>query len=147
LGVGSSGNLFYAPTILTSLSNITQVSACYFHTIFLTNAGNVYAAGYNDVGQLGLGDVANRNIPTQISTLSNVSSIVCRGSFAFANLPPQMYSWGQNFYGETGVNYTRGIRSSPQWVSSLNGLTVKDIGAFYYDTFYLLENGTLFGNG
>jgi len=132
---------------VTSLSNITQICACLYHTNFLTKAGNVYAAGKNDVGQLGLGDFVNRDIPTQLTTISNVSSIVCGLSFTFANLPPQMYSWGQNAYGETGVNYTIGIRATPQWVSTLNGLPVKDIGAFYYDTFYLLENGTLLGNG
>jgi len=132
---------------VTSLSDITQICACQFHTNFLTKSGNVYVTGYNGAGQLGLGDFVNRDIPTQLTTLTNVSSIVCGLSFTFANLPPQMYSWGQNAYGETGVNHTRGIRSTPQWVSTLNGLTVKDIGAFYYDTFYLLENGTLFGNG
>jgi len=132
---------------VTTSSNITQICGCQFHTNFLTKAGIVYAAGLNDVGQLGLGDFVNRDIPTQLTTLSNVSSIDCGWSFTFANLPPQMYSWGQNLYGETGVNHTIGIRTTPQWVSTLNGLPVKDIGAFYYDTFYLLENGTLFGNG
>jgi len=147
LGVGSSGNSFSTPTLVTTLSNVTQICACQYHTNFLTKAGNVYVTGYNDVGQLGLGDFVNRDIPIQLTTLSSVSSIVCGLSFTFANLPPQMYSWGQNAYGETGVNHTIGIRSTPQWVSTLNGLPVKDIGAFYYDTFYLLENGTLFGNG
>lgn len=148
MGIGSTNNVA-APTLVTSLSNINQICACASHTIFLTKSGEVYATGDNFVGQLGVGDFSNRNIPTKVANTlpSNVSSIICRYSFSFANLPPQMYSWGQNAYGETGLNYTRGARSSPQWVTSLNGLEVLDISAFYQDTFYLLSNGTLFGNG
>ena len=45
------------PQIISSISHlkVLQVSAGYAHCMVLTDQGHMYAAGYNDRGQLGLG--------------------------------------------------------------------------------------------
>ena len=54
--------------IPTQIPNIKAkvVSCGNYHTMIIDLNNNVWAFGYNDYGQLGLGDNQNRNIPTQI---------------------------------------------------------------------------------
>jgi alpha-tubulin suppressor-like RCC1 family protein len=40
------------------------------HSLILTDTNKVYSFGYNNVGQLGLGDTSNRNTPTLIDTVT-----------------------------------------------------------------------------
>ena len=54
---------------------ITKISAGGHHSLFLTNTGDVYSCGRNDIGQLGLGNTDPKNIPTLIEDINNISKI------------------------------------------------------------------------
>ena len=97
------------------MNNITQIACNESSTIFLNSFGNVYSCGYNDKGQLGLGDITNSYTPTQIPNLNNITQIACGGSNGdgdsyysiflhslFLNSTGQVYSCGSNFYGQLG---------------------------------------------
>ena len=45
------------------------------HTFILKETGELFAFGYNNYGQLGLGDYVNRNKPTLLMTDNNILSI------------------------------------------------------------------------
>jgi len=133
---------------LRSLANVTQICSQGNYAMFLLNDSSVYSSGYNQMGQLGLGDFTNRNIPTMIPTLNGItSSITCGRDFVFANLSTSstMYSWGQNVFGEIGNNETTWVVFSPKWLNTLS--SVADISTISSETYYLLSNGTLFGDG
>jgi hypothetical protein len=50
---------------------VVSVSAGYAHTVLLTDIGHMYAAGYNDRGQLGLGHRINTSVFKLVEQLSN----------------------------------------------------------------------------
>jgi alpha-tubulin suppressor-like RCC1 family protein len=91
--------------IISSLSNITQISAGYLHSLFLNSSGQVYSCGYNYYGGLGR-NVANGNYSSNlglISDLSNITQIFAgRYSSSFLNSSGQVYNCGYNNYGQLG---------------------------------------------
>ncbi|KAL0246344.1 hypothetical protein GEMRC1_007556 [Eukaryota sp. GEM-RC1] len=68
LGIGSSG--FSAgkssPHLVTFNLPVKKVVACFEHSFFLTESGELFATGRNDNGQLCVGDTNDRNSPTPI---------------------------------------------------------------------------------
>jgi hypothetical protein len=55
--------------------NIKQVICRYNHTFILKNNGDLFGFGYNHHGQLGLGDINNRLIPTLLMKNTNITII------------------------------------------------------------------------
>ena len=74
-------------------------------TFILKNDGTVYGTGYNDYGQLGLGNTNDKNTFTQVNTnAQNVKSIVCGNSYTFIlKKDGTAYSVGYNRYGQLGL--------------------------------------------
>jgi alpha-tubulin suppressor-like RCC1 family protein len=70
LGLGNTTNQskFQPVTIsgLTSGARIVYIAAGGDHAFALTSDGKLWATGYNEYGQLGLGDNINRNVFTQV---------------------------------------------------------------------------------
>ncbi len=66
------------PKVITSLSSKTIIKAAWglHHSVFLTNDGQIYSTGFNDNGQLGLGDKVLRNVPTLIESLSEEKIVI-----------------------------------------------------------------------
>ena len=52
-----------------STEKVIQIASGVFHSLFLTNKGRVYSCGWNDGGQLGLGNKKDQNIPELIRNL------------------------------------------------------------------------------
>jgi alpha-tubulin suppressor-like RCC1 family protein len=68
LGNGTNQNSNY-PTIMKKIPHkISNIHAGYKHTIIEAEYGFIYVCGANERGQLGLGDLQDRSIPTRIST-------------------------------------------------------------------------------
>ena len=99
LGIGFFTHKEYRP-ILVRLrdfaTRIKQVECGSQHTLFLTTAGQVFAAGFNDEGQLGYGD---RNIawPEIIEDIIGVPiTEVAAGRYSSAvDHKGQLYVWGR----------------------------------------------------
>lgn len=106
----------------------------------LTEDGNVYATGFNDRGQLGLGDTINRYVFTRLDPAYFGSDPVKQlaigsGPGKFISVyavttTGKLYSWGHNYYGQLGlagpvVNNTN-QPTSPQLIAAL-GSNVKAI--------------------
>ncbi|HMJ11595.1 MAG TPA: hypothetical protein VK524_09300, partial [Polyangiaceae bacterium] len=75
-----------------------------FHqTCFIKN-GRLYCWGQNDFGQLGLGDVANRNVPTAIGAGTDWADM-CGGEYHSCALRAngELYCWGRNSKGQLGI--------------------------------------------
>ena len=92
----------------TSFSNITKISAGYSHSLFQNDKGEIFACGYNDDGECGLGHFNHPQItPSLILNLpSKVVDFVC-GNYQsiFLDSEGNVYSVGNNGYGELGLGH------------------------------------------
>ena len=80
------------------------------HTLILLGNGDVYAAGYNGYGQLGINSTTNSSAFTKILTLSGIASIGCAGglygwSWAVSSTGT-LFTWGYNGQGVLGTGNT-----------------------------------------
>ena len=57
LGLGTISQFVSPPQMIPFLNNVSDIYTGYFHSIVITNNGSVYCFGYNNYGQLGLGDL------------------------------------------------------------------------------------------
>jgi alpha-tubulin suppressor-like RCC1 family protein len=69
-------------------------------TIALAQDRRVWAWGKNDMGELGLGDAIDRDEPTVIPGLTNVSAIAAGKDFACALIVNEVWCWGNNGHGQ-----------------------------------------------
>jgi alpha-tubulin suppressor-like RCC1 family protein len=78
---------------------------------FVAGNGDIYACGYNGYGQLGVGDTAQRTIPTRISgAFSNVVDIVVAAATQahvfLRTANGDVYASGRNGHGQLGLGDT-----------------------------------------
>ena len=95
------------PTLIPCLPAITDVSAGYYHTLFLDTEMNVWATGYNAYGQLGL-EKADKHIysPEKLN-LSVAIKQAAAGSYhsLFLDTNGQVWACGHNTYGQLAVKH------------------------------------------
>jgi alpha-tubulin suppressor-like RCC1 family protein len=53
------------------------------HLFSIMPDGSVYTCGLNTDGQLGLGDFADRSLPTKVSGISGAVSVSCGGKHTY----------------------------------------------------------------
>ena len=94
----------------TSFSNISKISTGYSHSLFQNNKGEIFACGYNQHGECGLGHFNNPQItPSLILNVpSNIVQFVC-GSHEnlFLDSEGNVFSVGKNEFGQLGLAHNR----------------------------------------
>ena len=99
-------------------------------SFYIQDDDTVKACGYNEYGQLGLGNNVNKNIPTIIPNLNNVKQISC-GTYhtIFLLNDGTVKACGLNKYGQLclGDNNDRNI---PTVISNLDNVKPGDILRF-----------------
>jgi alpha-tubulin suppressor-like RCC1 family protein len=114
-------------------------------SIFLCSDGTVYGCGDNYFGQLGLGDYNSRNVPTQITDLSNIIDIACAGySSFFIDNTGNAYSCGYNYSNQLGYSTVDYRSYTPLSIDLSN---IERIEAGVYHTLFLLNDGTVYSIG
>src|SRR5580704_13900561 len=85
-------------------SFIIKIKCGYYHSVLLFEK-EIYAWGYNQYGQLGLGHNTQTNSPQKLD-LPNVKKIICGGYHTMAlTFSNEIYAWGHNYYGQLGLGY------------------------------------------
>jgi alpha-tubulin suppressor-like RCC1 family protein len=108
------------------LTNIKAIAAGYYHSLALDNAGNVYAWGDNEYGELGIGNTYGpeacsyygyqdsnsttqytyygcSTTPVRVPGLTNVVQIVAGDDFSVAlKADGTVWAFGYNYYGQLG---------------------------------------------
>ena len=88
-------------------NNIRGISAGGIHAILLTEEGRIFLWGANRYGQLGLGDISTRHVPTEILLDEKVVSVGARrdqSCLLFEN--GQAKCVGNNEFGQLGLGKT-----------------------------------------
>ena len=110
-----------------------------------TVVGPLYMWGYNDSGELGLGDRVNRSYPVQVGSNTNWRSISggsgCTGAVTVSGT---LFTWGSNDYGKLGLGNTT-FYSSPVQVGSLT--TWSNIAVSMDSMVAVKSDGTLWSWG
>lgn len=96
-------------------SKVVRVSAGGFHTILQTEDGDLWVAGKNDVGSLGLGELKGSPIITKFTKLNwfkdnNIEIDQFQSGYfhniAYSSATNTLYGWGSNAYGQLGQGDT-----------------------------------------
>ena len=120
LGVNTSTLAISSLVQVGSLSVWTQVALGIYHMLALQSNGTLWSCGYNNYGQLGLGNRTNRSSPVQVGASSNWAQIYSNQYYSLAiQSNGTLWGWGLNSYGELGQNNQTNY-SSPSQVGSLS---------------------------
>ncbi|MDR2151308.1 MAG: hypothetical protein LBO72_00655 [Helicobacteraceae bacterium] len=112
LGLGASGAVNRASfTKVASLSGVfvTAIAVGDSHALALSDEGGVYAAGLNENGQLGFGDLRDRLVFTAAENLEGKTiALVAAGEkrSVLLSADGRLWSSGQNYYGQLGLGDT-----------------------------------------
>ena len=71
LGLGDTNDRNTFTQVTTNAYNIKEIYCGWDHNFILKNDGTLWSTGYNNYGQLGLGDETNRTNFTQVTTNTN----------------------------------------------------------------------------
>ncbi|XP_054030574.1 probable E3 ubiquitin-protein ligase HERC4 isoform X1 [Melanerpes formicivorus] len=131
--------------------NIVAVSCGEAHTLALNDKGQVYAWGLATDGQLGLpGTEECIRVPRNIKSLSEIQivQVACGYYHSLAlSKGSEVFSWGQNKYGQLGLGYEYKKQNSPHMIKSLLGIPFAQIAAGGAHSFVLTLSGAIFGWG
>ncbi len=107
LGLDEQANLHEGAVSVPTLTQLNDVEAVAYgalHSLVIRLVGEVWAWGYNETGQLGLGDNESRITPTLIPTLHDVTGIACGEYHSLAiDSRGRVWSWGSNNEGQLGL--------------------------------------------
>ena len=111
LGLGNTTEYDEPQQITEITEKITDVKTGYYHSIALTEKGEVYTWGYNGNGQLGNGTREDSLVPVKVTGLENIAKIDAYKYITIAlTQNGEVYVWGSG-YGAKPVklNFTRKI--------------------------------------
>ena len=128
------------------LSTLGAMAARGFGWLFRGAGGaGLFAWGYNNTGQLGLGDLTNRSSPVQVGALATWAKTGAGYVSSYAiKSDGTLWSWGYNFYGGLGLGDAV-TRSSPVQVGALT--TWNAVAGMYLSAHAIKTDGTLWAWG
>ena len=122
------------------------VAAGGFHAVALSNENTIWTWGYNNRGQLGVGNSLNNFSPNPVTTARDWSRIAAGASHTLAlKTDKTFWAWGYNAYGQVGYGDTLYDNWEPYQIGSDSDWV--NIGAGGVFTFGIKDNGSLWGCG
>ncbi|XP_072611053.1 probable E3 ubiquitin-protein ligase HERC6 isoform X4 [Vulpes vulpes] len=132
---------------------IKQVSCGHYHSLALSEGGQVFSWGSNSDGQLGLGrEFPSQASPQRVRSLDGIplAQVAAGGAHSFAlSLSGTSFGWGRNNAGQLALrkNTVSGQSYKPHSISALKNLGVIYISCGYEHTVVLTQNGKVFTFG
>jgi alpha-tubulin suppressor-like RCC1 family protein len=155
LGIGSKDKRYHKPILNQYLDNefVIDVSCSAYHSLVLTNCGEVYAWGDNYFGQIGNGCYDSQLIPIKVKGFNNerVVMISCGWNHSMALTEcGHVYSWGYNRNGQLGIGNT--VNSNkPKFVAVIDenkcNVFIEKISCGSYNSLLLSSNGYIYAFG
>ncbi|KAI5629860.1 X-linked retinitis pigmentosa GTPase regulator isoform 2, partial [Silurus asotus] len=149
LGLGEKISVSVPTCVKALKSEKVKLVACgRTHTLVYTSCGNLYAAGGNNEGQLGLGDFGERTSFQLVDFFTKRGPIttLAAGSNTSAAITQdgKLYVWGDNSEGQIGLGKEEGT-STPRELNV--GSQVTWVSCGYYHSAFVTEDGALFTFG
>jgi alpha-tubulin suppressor-like RCC1 family protein len=124
--------------------NFAKISTGDNHSLAITTTGELYSWGSNDFGKTGLGTLTgNTSVPTRVGIATNWASVSAGRQHSLAvTTNGQLWAWGSNESGKTGLGTSAGntlvptrVGSGTNWVSvsaaTNHSLAVDTIGQVF----------------
>ncbi len=155
IGTGQESDSFHKPILNQYLNNefITDISCGAFHSIVLTNCGEVYAWGSNRFGQIGNACNSDQLMPIKMKGFNNerVVMISCGLWHSMALTESgRVYSWGRNDCGQLGIGTTGGS-NEPKFVAVIDEIKfnvfIEKISCGSYHSLLLSSDGYIYAFG
>ncbi len=146
LGLGNATSPQKSPKHVSGLSNIVSAVSGWYHSIALSNTGNVWAWGYNLQGQVGIGNTEiPQNSPVPLSGLSDIVAVSAGGfhSLALTNTG-DVLAWGHNGSGQLGLGNKTSQHYSPEIISELDDIYIVSIHAGKYFSAAITNAGDVY---
>jgi alpha-tubulin suppressor-like RCC1 family protein len=142
LGVNDNTTRLTPVTVL-NITSATAVACGFRHTAVLLADGTVRTFGRNEFGQLGVNDTTTRQTPVQVFGISSSATAVACGHYHTAVLLADgtVRMFGDNTYGQLGINAFGGTRQTPVQVSGITSGTAVAGGEIH--SVVLLADGTV----
>ncbi|CAN6237455.1 unnamed protein product [Urochloa humidicola] len=144
----------YVPTPVPSLPpSVSAVAAGHYHSLAVSAAGEVWAWGRNDEGQLGRGLHSPRNTwnnPEQVRGLENVHvrAVSASGVVSAAiGSDGSLWVWGKSKRGQLGLGKDIVEAAVPSRVEALASYDVTKVSFGWGHAMALTKDGKLFGWG
>uniref|UniRef100_A0A8D1F9Y7 HECT domain-containing protein n=1 Tax=Sus scrofa TaxID=9823 RepID=A0A8D1F9Y7_PIG len=154
LGTGDFKEVNFIPKKITLTDiKIIQVSCGHYHSLALSEDGQVFSWGKNSDGQLGLGkEVPSQASPQRVRSLEGIplAQVAAGGAHSFAlSLPGTSFGWGSNRAGQLALsgNNVPAQAYKPRSVGALKNLGVIYISCGYEHTAVLTQDGKVFTFG
>ena len=132
--------------VTTNINNdVKQIACGRYHTFILKNDGTLWSCGYNEYGQLGLGNTTDRTTFTQVTTNINndVKQIACGYYHTFIlNNDGSVWVCGRNNNGQSGLGDATDITTFTKVTND-----VKQIACGEYHTIILKTDGSIWSCG
>ena len=145
LGVGDTTDRSN-PTEVTFSSNKTaeKIGCGFSHTCAILNDGSLVCWGFNNLGQLGVGDATDRNTPASVNLGTDRTALdIALGQYHTCALldDESVKCWGFNSNGQLGDGTTTS-RNAPVAVALPTGVKAKEIYAGSSYTCALLDDNS-----
>jgi len=130
-----------------NLTDVVDIAAGGFHSVALLSNGTVVAWGNNFDGQLGNGSsVGNSSVPVVVSILTDVQAVAAGRIHTLAlRSDGTVMAWGRNDNGQLGDGTQGTDRSTPVFVTGLNGVVAIRAGRTH--SLALKSDGTVWAWG
>ncbi|MDR2152814.1 MAG: hypothetical protein LBO72_08335 [Helicobacteraceae bacterium] len=123
------------------------VAAGKYHSFIIDGDGVVYATGNNEFGQLGTGDKDNRDVFTEVESLSAIVAVAAGDAHSLAlDSGGHVYAAGRNGYGQLGLGDETN-RETFALVDSLRDKNITAIAAGDDDSFAIDSDGNVYAAG
>lgn len=131
---------------------ITHVTTGQWHSLALNDCGELFTWGSDTHGQLGLEslDKKAQSVPRRVKGLGSI--IVVQASAGYSHClvltnMGELYTWGNNEYGQIGINSSNATVNKPQRIESLVSLPIASIACGANHSFVLSKSGAVYGWG
>jgi len=140
-------NLRSSPVVVVGSHSFINIASGFYMALGLKQDGSLWSWGQNSSGQLGLAtDTNNRSSPVLVAGNHSFIKIVGGALNTFGlKVDGNLWSWGDNTYGQLGAAINTNLRSSPAIV--LGGHSFINMASGQNHTLGLKADGTVWSWG